>query len=87
MWLGASTGAACTCETEACPYINFFVSKKHVLDWKEKNSDELGMTLTLQQSLDLARKGWWEPVHQSLLGTEAGPVVLRANPSALNVIQ
>ncbi len=75
VWLGASREAACTCETEACPYINFFVSEKHVFDWKEKNPNELGMTLTLQQSLDLARKGWWEPVHQSLLGTKADPVV------------
>jgi hypothetical protein len=78
MWLGASAGAACNCEPEACPFINFFVSEKHVLDWKEKNSNELGMTLTLQQSLDLARKGWWEPVHQSLLGIKADPIVPEA---------
>ena len=62
MWLGASREDSCTCETDACPYINFFVSQEHVADWKERNLDELGITLTLPQSLALAKKGWWEPI-------------------------
>lgn len=87
VWLGASSGASCGCETDACPYINFFAAKRHVEDWKSKNPDELGMTLTLQQSLNLARKGWWEPVHLSLAKAKAKPANLRTKPSTLNVIQ
>jgi hypothetical protein len=63
VWLGTSKGDSCTCETDACPYINFFASQEHVTDWQDRNPNELGMTLTLQQSLNLARKGWWEPIH------------------------
>lgn len=62
VWLGASREGSCTCETDACPYINFFVSQEHVADWKERNPDELGITLTLSQSVALAKKGWWEPI-------------------------
>lgn len=62
VWLGTSKGETCSCETDACPYINFFASPEHVTDWKDKNPNELGMTLTLQESLNLAREGWWEPV-------------------------
>lgn len=66
VWLGTSKGGACTCETDACPYINFFSSLEHANDWKDKNPNELGMPLTLQQSLELARKGWWEPIGLAL---------------------
>ncbi len=66
VWLGTSKEGTCGCETDACPYINFFSSREHVTDWKDKNPDELGMTLTLQQSLNLARKGWWEPIRSAV---------------------
>jgi Alkylmercury lyase len=91
MWLGASKasdeGAACACETDACPYINFFASKVHASDWRRKNPEEPGMVLTLRQSLGLARKGWWEPVHQSLASAKAGPAHPRAGSLPLNVVQ
>ncbi len=60
MWLGASREGDGSCETYLCPYINFFSSAEHVEEWKDKNPNELGMMLTLQQSLELARKGYWE---------------------------
>ena len=70
VWLGTSKGDSCACETDACPYINFFASQEHVTDWQDKSPDELGMTLTLQQSLNLARNGWWEPIHLSVANTQ-----------------
>ncbi len=87
VWLGASRGGGCVCETDACPYINFFASKRHIDDWKSKNPNELGMTLTLQQSLNLARKGWWGPFHLALAKAKARPANLSSRPSALSVIQ
>jgi hypothetical protein len=63
MWLGASRESVGSCCNNICPYINFFSSTKHAAEWKLKNPDEIGMTLTLQQSLELARKGYWEPIH------------------------
>jgi len=86
MWLGASRNSSCACETDACPYINFFASKEHASDWMKKNPDELGMLLTLQQSLDLARKGWWKPVHRLLTTTEVYQAISNAKSSSLNVI-
>jgi len=61
MWLGVSKEGDGSCGTNLCPYINFFSSPEHIAEWKDKNPDELGIMLTLQQSLELARKGWWEP--------------------------
>ena len=69
VWLGTSRGDSCVCETDACPYINFFASQEHVADWHNKNPSELGITLSLQQSMDLARKGWWEPINLSIVNT------------------
>ncbi len=60
MWLGASMEGEGSCETHLCPYINFFSSAEHVEEWKDRTPNELGMMLTLQQSLELARKGYWE---------------------------
>jgi len=60
LWLGASSGDGVSCETDACPYINLFSSREHVTDWKSKNPGELGMIMGLDQSLDLAKKGWYE---------------------------
>ncbi len=60
MWLGASREGVGSCETYLCPYINLFSSSEHVAEWKDKNPNELGMMLTQQQSLELARKGYWE---------------------------
>jgi hypothetical protein len=75
LWLGASQRQAaltatktCSCETDACPFINFFSSPEHIADWKERNPNELGMALTLQQSLKLAKKGWYEPIRQAYSG-------------------
>ena len=72
VWLGTSKGDSCTCETDACPYINFFASQEHVTDWQDKNPNALGMMLTLRQSLNLARKGWWEPIHLGLANIQFG---------------
>lgn len=66
IWLGANRGETCSCETDACPYINFFASEKHATDWKGKNPTELGIALSLEESLSLARRGWWEPIHLTL---------------------
>ncbi|NIU38541.1 hypothetical protein GWN65_00805 [Candidatus Bathyarchaeota archaeon] len=63
MWLGASREGDGSCETYLCPYINFFSSAEHVEEWKDKNPTELGMMITLQQSLELARKGYWKTMH------------------------
>jgi hypothetical protein len=60
MWLGASREGDGACETYLCPYINLFSSAEHVAEWRDKNPNELGMMLTLEQSLELARKGYWE---------------------------
>jgi hypothetical protein len=68
IWLGTSKEGAGLCETYLCPYINFFSSAEHVAEWKDKNPDELGMMLTVQQTLELARKGYWETTR--LLKTE-----------------
>ncbi len=68
LWLGTSKEGDGSCETYLCPYVNFFSSAEHVEEWKDKNPNELGMMLTLQQSLELARKGYWEAIH--LLETE-----------------
>lgn len=68
IWLGTSREGDGSCETYLCPYINFFSSAEHVEEWKDKNPNELGMMLTLQQSLELARKGYWEAMR--LLKTE-----------------
>jgi len=62
LWLGASKEGVGSCETYLCPYINFFSSSEHVAEWRDKNRKELGMMLTLQQSLELARKGYWEVI-------------------------
>lgn len=62
MWLGASRGSGNLCRENPCPYINFFISPEHVSKWKNKNPEELGIMLTLQQSLELARKSYWKPV-------------------------
>lgn len=62
MWLGASKEGIGSCEKYLCPYINFFISAKHVEEWKDENADELGMMLTLQQSLKLVRKSYWETI-------------------------
>lgn len=62
MWLGTSRGSGNLCRENLCPYINFFISPKHVSKWKEENPEELGIMLTLQQSLELARKNYWEPI-------------------------
>lgn len=66
IWLGASKAGEGSLETYLCPYINFFSSTEHVAEWKAKNPDELGMTLTLNQCLELARKGYWEAVRPFL---------------------
>jgi len=63
LWLGASKEGEGSCGENLCPYINFFSSSEHVAEWKDKNPEELGIMLTLQQSLELARKGYWEPIH------------------------
>lgn len=68
LWLGASKKGDSSCFTNLCPYINFFSSPEHVAEWKDKNPYELGMMLTLKQSLELARKGYWHPL--SLLKTK-----------------
>jgi len=60
LWLGASREGDGSCETYLCPYINFFSSAEHVEEWRDKNPNELGMMLILHQSLELARKGYWE---------------------------
>ncbi|UCG36071.1 MAG: alkylmercury lyase family protein [Candidatus Bathyarchaeota archaeon] len=65
VWLGASQAGEGSCETYLCPYINFFSSSEHVEEWQATNPNELGMRLTLQQGLELARKGYWEAVRQS----------------------
>ncbi len=62
IWLGASKVGEGPLETYLCPYINFFSSAKHVAEWRVKNPNELGMTLTLDQALGLAKKGYWEAV-------------------------
>jgi hypothetical protein len=64
MWLGTSKEGEGSCEKYLCPYINFFSSAEHVAEWKNKNPTELGMMLTLQQTLELARKGYWEAMRQ-----------------------
>jgi len=87
MWLGASRGVSSACETDACPYINFFASKTHALDWMKRNPEELGMLLTLQQSLDLARKGWWKPVNQFLATTKVRPGIPNIKSSSPKAIQ
>jgi len=84
MWLGASNGTSCTCETDACPYINFFASKEHASEWRRKSLGELGMVMTLRQSLELARNGWWEPVRRIL---KTSPATRSTRPPSLNVIQ
>lgn len=68
VWLGTSREGVGSCDTNLCPYINFFSSSEHIAEWKDKNPNELGIMLTLQQSLELARKGYWEPIR--LLKTE-----------------
>lgn len=45
------------------------------------------MTLTLLQGLNLARKGWWEPVRIALAKSKARPTNLSRRPSGVNVIQ
>ncbi len=62
LWLGSSQSDSCNCETDACPYINFFSSAEHAKEWKSKNPNELGMILGLGESVELARRGWWDPV-------------------------
>jgi len=68
LWLGASKEGDGSCETYLCPYINFFSSAEHVAEWKDKNPNELGMMLALQQSLELAGRGYWDAM--PLLETE-----------------
>ncbi len=63
IWLGASREGVGSCETYLCPHINFFSSAEHVEEWKDRNPNELGMMLTVKQSLELARKGYWEAIH------------------------
>jgi hypothetical protein len=63
MWLGARRESVGSCCDDICPYINFFSSAEHVAEWKCKNPNEIGVMLTLQQGLELARKGYWEPIH------------------------
>lgn len=62
IWLGASKVGEGPLETYLCPYINFVSSAKHVAEWRVKNPNELGMMLTLNQALRLAKKGYWEAV-------------------------
>ncbi len=69
IWLGASKEGDGSCETYLCPYTNFFSSAEHVEEWRDKNPNELGVMLTIQQSLELARKGYWETVRRSLTET------------------
>jgi len=69
MWLGASKEGKGSCGADLCPYINFFSSPQHIAEWKDKNPDELGIMLTLPQSLELARKGFWEPIHHPIVKT------------------
>jgi len=69
MWLGASKEGKGSCGADLCPYINFFSSPQHIAEWEDKNPDELGIMLTLSQSLELARKGFWEPIHHSIVKT------------------
>ncbi len=63
MWLGASRGNGSLCLENLCPYINFFISPEHVSEWKKENPEELGIMLTLQQSMELARKNYWDPLN------------------------
>jgi hypothetical protein len=63
MWLGASSEGEGSCGTNLCPYINFFSSSEHITEWKDRSPSELGVMLTLEQSLELARKSYWEPIH------------------------
>lgn len=73
LWLGASQRsgssqvAGCSCETDCCPYINLFPSKDHLAPWKRANPKQIGMALTLNQALWLAREGWWKPISSALL--------------------
>ncbi|MFQ6068392.1 MAG: alkylmercury lyase family protein [Candidatus Bathyarchaeia archaeon] len=62
MWLGAGKEGDGPCRACLCPYINFFSSSEHVNEWKDKNPNEVGIMLTLSQSLELARKGYWNPL-------------------------
>ncbi len=69
IWLGASKAGEGSCETYLCPYINFFSSARHIEKWRTKNPNELGIMLTLQQGLQLARKGYWKAIYWALTET------------------
>ncbi len=50
LWMGVSPrGEGPTIET-ICPYINFFGSKDHAAQWREKNTDQVGVLLDLQEA-------------------------------------
>ncbi len=64
LWLGASSEGEGSCVTYLCPYINFFSAPEHLDEWKDAHPTELGIMLTLQHSLILADKGYWQPIFQ-----------------------
>jgi hypothetical protein len=70
LWLAASTEngecqGRCESEIEMCPHTNLFASRKHLTSWTAKHPKELGMALTLQQTLLLVREGWWKPIRSA----------------------
>lgn len=40
-----------------CPKTNFFCSKKHLMKWREKNTDEPGQIYTLLEALGAGKRG------------------------------
>ncbi len=61
LWMGVSPrGEGPTIET-LCPYINFFGSKDHAAHWREKNTDQVGVLLDLQEAHEFLNEALPEP--------------------------
>ncbi len=61
LWMGVSPrGEGPTIET-ICPYINFFASNDHAAQWREKNTDQVGALLNLQEAREFLSEALPEP--------------------------
>ncbi len=61
LWMGVSPhGEGPTIET-ICPYINFFASKDHAAQWREKNRDQVGVLIDLQEAREFLNEALPDP--------------------------
>src|SRR5437867_12433408 len=50
LWMGVSPGGEGPTIETICPYINFFASNDHAAQWRERNTDQGGVLLDLQEA-------------------------------------